>query len=388
MPSFPTVTVVSLAAAMFAGALAVLGDALRARAAKRLDLTDRQSAGLAAIIMLTAVVMLPVVGMLTDALGVRAVLATGSLVAAVGLAWLANARGALASVAGLLLLANATVCLFTTASVLLPTAFGGTNTLAALSFGYALFGLTMLTMTRMIDRVALALENVRTLGILALLAVLPALFAALTDVEAFPVIVANGQLAGVTQRPDFWLLALALLVYFAVEQGLESWMGRHLVEIGHPEPRVAWLMGSFWVAFLVGRLALGLACDHGWLSAVSVPWFVLTVALVSGIFLGNLAGARSVRSATNALLLVGVLLGSAFPLLVGLLFERLPTAQWGTAFGGALAAGWLGKLLVEARSKGQAQGGPARRSLWGLVVGLLVVVLVMLVLGIGRTLRQ
>lgn len=388
MPSFATVTVVSLAAAMFAGALAVLGDALRARAAKRLDLTDWQSAGLAAIVMLTAVVMLPVVGILTDALGARAVLATGSLVAAAALAWLAHSRSPFASIAGLLLLANATVCLFTTASVLLSSAFVGTNTLAALSFGYALFGLTMLATTRIIDQVALALENVRTLSVLALLAVLPALLAALTDVEAFPVLVANGESAGVPHRPDFWLLALALLVYFAVEQGLESWMGRHLIEIGHSEQRVAWLMGSFWVAFLVSRVAIGLACDRGWLSPAGVPWFVLSVALVSSIFLGNLAGARSVRTATNALLLTGVLLGSVFPLLVGLLFERFPIAQWGTAFGGALAAGWLGKLLVEARSKGQAQVGPARRSLWGLVVGLLVLMLVMLVLGIGRTLRQ
>jgi fucose permease len=326
--------------------------------------------------------------MLTDALGARAVLATGSLVGAMALAWLANTRSALASVAGLLLLANAAVCLLTAASVLLPAAFGGTSPLAALSFGYALFGLAALATTRVLDHVTLALESARTVNIVALLAVLPAVLATLTEVEAFPAIAANGASVGVTQRPDFWLLALALLIYFAVEQGMESWMGRHLVEIGHPEQRVAWLMVGFWVAVLVGRFAVGLACDRGWPSPSGVPWFVLGVALAGSIFLGNLAGARSVRSATNALLLVGVLLGSIFPLLVGLLFERFPKAQWGTAFGGALAAGWLGKLAVEARSKSHAQEGTARRSLWGLVVGLLLVMLVMLVLGIGRTLRQ
>ncbi len=388
MPSFPTVTVATLAAVLFAGLLNVLGEALRARAAKRLDLTDRQSAGLAAVLALTAIVMLPVVGTLTDALGARSVLSTGSLVAAVALAWLANSRSAFASVAALLLLANATVCLLTAASVLLPAAFGGTNPMAALSFGYALFGLTTLAAARLIDRVTPALENARTLNAAALAAMLPALLAMLTEVEAFPVVVPNIGFTGVTQRADFWLLALALLVYFAVEQGMESWMGRHLTEIGHLGPRVAWLMGGFWVAFLVGRLAVGLACDHGWPSSAGVPWFVLGVTLAGSIFLGNLAGAGSARSATNALLLVGVLLGPVFPLLAGLLFERFPKGQWGTALGGALAAGWLGKLAVEARSKGQAQAGTARRSVWGLVVGLLLVMLMMLALAIGRTLRQ
>src|SRR5687767_8115404 len=136
--SFSSATPVTVAAALTAGLLWVLGTGIKTLTAKRLALTDVQAACLSAALGVAALVMLP------DAIKAWPVLCTGSLLAALATGLLARTASFAGAVIGALLLGNASACLYTSCTVLMPGAVAGSTPGAALNLGYAVLGLGML----------------------------------------------------------------------------------------------------------------------------------------------------------------------------------------------------------------------------------------------------
>ena len=98
--------------------------------------------------------------------------------------------------------------------------------------------------------------------------------------------------------------------------------------------------------------------------------------------LGNLANARGARGPAVTLLGIGLMLGAIAPSLIGLLFQQVSPACWGIAFGGCLAAGWLGTHALEPLMDRYSRRSTTRQALWLLIVGLLLLALVILVLAL------
>jgi hypothetical protein len=385
MTAIPTVAIVCAVSAAVAGLLFALAPRLILQLTARLAFRDVQATSISILLSAAVVAMLPVAGFLTDTFGVRPVLSTGSLLAAIAIAFVALTRSLAGAILGALLLANSTACLWTSSVTLMPAAFPTTYLPAAVNLGFVFAGLGTLLSHSFATGLARYLSERRVLGVFALLCLAPALLAAVADVEAFPAPAANGSWHTIPGRPEFWLIALGLALCAPIEQAMGAWATRYLGEAGHPVLRAAWLMVAFWATFLAGRLVLGMIGESVEMRPKHGPWLVLVLAIVAAICLGNLAGSRGLRAPTVALLVVAGIIGPLFPTLVGLLFERFPASLWGSAFGAAAAAAFLSTRLLLPVLEGYVQRNGARPSVWLYAVGMLGLALVMLMLGVART---
>lgn len=388
MTLFANATLTTAVTALVAGGLMTLAVDATARVAKRLGLSDTLATCLALALWSAFVLLLPVAGLLTDTFGPRPVLATGAMLGAVALAFLAMTTGFLGAVSGTLLLGNAGACLLVAANVLFPIGFAGTPLVTALSLGYVFFTVGNLLGPRLLGRLVERFEIRKGLGILALLVLLPALFASVSELETHPGAEAGSGSLAVLHRPEFWLLGLALFLYLPVEGFLAERARQFLAEIGQPERRAGWLVTGFWVALLVGRVFAALAWERGWVRPTAGPWLTFGLTVTAAVFLGNLAGARGDGyAAAVGLLVLGLLLGPVFPILVSALFDRFTPDVWGTALGGTAALGWFGARVIEPALAAYARRTTTRHALWVLVVVALLLALVLLVLGIARNLH-
>ncbi len=370
--------------ALVAGLLLALCRQLKALVAARVTLTDFQSVSVSAALYVTALAMLPATGSLTDAFGARPVLASGSLLAAVAVAVVALTRGFGGLLVGALLLGNSCACLTVASAVLLPAALSGVSPVAALNLGFIFLTGGALAAPGLLAALTRRFGERRGLGLVALATLLPAFLAAFANGETPPA--ADAAEAAFAGRPEFWLIAVALFLYFPVEYSLSLWAPRYLGEVGLPERPAGWVLAGFWFAFLAGRLLTVLAYTAGWVGKAGGPWLELTAAVLAAVFLGNLVGARGGRGSAIVFMLVGALLGPLFPTLAGLLFERFPPGAWGSAFGAATALGWLGGLTVEPLIGAYVRRTDVRHALWVLLVGLMLMAFLVFVLGIGRNL--
>src|SRR5262249_22765051 len=194
--------------------------------------------------------------------------------------------GAMASV---LLLGNSCACVWTASVVLMPGGAGPANLAAALNAGFVFFGVGLLLAPTLADTLLEQLEVRRALGVLALLALAPALLAALTELDAFPAPAPAGGWQAVVYRPEFWLVALGLFLSLPVEQALTTWVARYLAEMGHSEGRIGWLRAGFWLAFLAGRFGALLAWARGWGRPAAVLSLGLHLPTVADVALGSVA---------------------------------------------------------------------------------------------------
>lgn len=379
---FSSAALLAVVAALAAGGLLTVAPHLGRRAVMRLSLSELQSTGLQAAFHVALLFLLPLAGFLIDAWGPRTLLSTGSLLAATAVALLTVSRGFGGAMVGILLLGNATACTWTASVILMPAGFGSGHPVAAINLGFVVLGLGLLLGTWLPEMFAARIDERRGLGMLALLALLPALLAAVTSEPARPPVAAPA--AELLRQPAFWLVAAALFFCLPVELALTKWVERYLTEVGHVEWRLAWLRGGFGLAFLLGRLAAAATWERGWLGPGAGPWLVLVLALIAAMVLGNLAGASGRRGPILALLCMGAMVGPLTPTLLGLLLERTPQAHWGTAVGGTLPLGLAGPHLLLPLLSVYTRRVAARHVLWLHMVGLLLVGLLMLTLALVR----
>lgn len=336
---------VTVAGAFTSGLILALAHSLRIPLARRLGVSENRAGQLTFVVSLALVPAAVGSGLAIDCWGVEWVLVGGSLLAALAVAGLALSQRFPAALAVSVLLGIAGASLGTAASVLMPAALAPDRPVVALNLGSIAFVLGLLVAPvfgeLLLDRVGFR----RTVGLFALVALAPALAASLTVAEAFPV-AAPGAAILLLDDHLLWSAGLALFLYGPLEGVLGAWAPAYLTDLGHSERRAGWLLTSFWVAFIAGRLLAGVVWQRGQLHPGLEAGVLVGLILAAAVALGHLAGTSKGGGTAGSLLLCGLCLGPVFPTIVGLAFERSPLDQRGTLFGLLLACGGLGSVLV------------------------------------------
>jgi fucose permease len=337
---------VTIACAFVVGVVLALLGSIKLSLAKRLAIDEGRVGGLLAALNVALIPMMLLSGVLIDRCGVEWVLVFSALFTATGLFALALSRTYPVALASILVVGAAGAGLSTAGIVLMPVAFFPAHPAASSNLGNVFFGLGALLTPWLTDALIRGLGFRRGLGLLALLALTPALAAAMTPSSDFPAYANRGDLAAVLRDPVLWLAGLAFLLYYPLEGTIGAWATIYLTDLGYRERRAAFLLSAFWLAFLAARLSAAFLQQQSTTGIWSSPWFVLGLALLAAVVLGNLAGAPTRGSAGWGLPLVGALFGPIFPTLVGILFKHFPEAQWGTAYGAMFAIGATGGLVL------------------------------------------
>ncbi|MBY0526702.1 MAG: MFS transporter [Gemmataceae bacterium] len=339
----------TLASAFTCGAALALMGSIRQSLARRLGVTESRAWVFSAGISLALVPAMLLGGIVTDRSGVEWVLIGGSLLTAVAVALLALSQRYTGSLAAVLAVAAASACVAVGSNVLMPGAFFPDATVqyapAAINLGNTVLVLGTLIAPLAAEIGIRRFGFRRTMGVTALLCLLPALAAALTPADRFPAFRAD-DVDKVLAEPVLWIAGIAFLLYGPLESMIGTWANTYLAELGFSARRAAGLHTGFWLAFLLSRLLSAFALQHDWVTSGHEPlWLVLVPALCAGIVLGNLAGATSRPSAAWGVLLLAVFLGPILPTMIGFVYRRFPQAP-GTAIGASLALEALGSMFL------------------------------------------
>jgi len=341
MVGLQAVTITS--AFVFGMVLALLGS-IKLALAKRLGIDEARVGGLLAAISLALIPMMLLSGVLIDHWGPRVMLIVGSCLTGVGVVGLTVKPSYAWTLAALLLIGAAGACLSTASTVLMPKAFFPGHPSAALNLGNVFFGLGALLTPALVDLLLRILEFRRTMILLAVVCLIPALIAAATDREYLQVDVQEGDLIKVLSDWRIWLAGAVFLLYMPLEGSVGTWATTYLTDLGYGTRQAAWLLSGFWLTFLAGRLLMALLQQQLFDPRVE-PWIILILSLLAAVVLGDLAGASSRGNAGLGLLALGLIFGPIFPTLVGIVFGLFPHDQ-GTAYGAMFAIGATGSLFA------------------------------------------
>jgi fucose permease len=352
MAGFTSLTALTIAAAVAFGLVLTLLGSIKLALAKRLAISEAQVGGLLSALNLALIPMMLLSGFLIDSWGPRHVLIAGSVLTAVGLFSLTYRPTYTWALLCILVVGLGGACLSTGSMVLMPEAFFprahgevANRESAALNLGNVFFGLGCLIMPALADLLLRTVQFRWTLGLLALLCLMPAVLALFAG--PIPAPRPAGDLGTVLTNPLVWLAGLVFFLYGPVEFAMGTWATTYLTNQGFRETRAAWLLSSFWLCFFAARLVLAYVEANDLLPRRNEAWVILVMALLSAVALGHLAGAATRPSAAVGLLVLGAFLGPIFPTLVGVVFAdpRLRDHQ-GTAYGLVFAVGSVGSLIM------------------------------------------
>lgn len=380
MPLVLELVPVAVLSALMSGLLLVLLPSLCSPLMLRLNSGERGWRGLALGQDLALIIGLFVGGVLADRVGVETSLIVGALAAAVALSLLALQENYGMTLAALLVFGLAAGVLVTGSALLMMATAFPNHPGAAISLGWILVSLASALTPSLVDRLLERLRLRRTLLLLALLSLLPALAAVLTPSEQWPANV-TGTTLHLLHDPVLWLCGLIFFLYAPVEAGLASWAAPQLRELGYQERSTRWLLIGFWTTFLVARLVTALWISNDGLPDRAQPWALLLLGLLVGVALGNLAGTAYRPSAAWGLVVVGFLCGPLFPILADLLLRRCREGP-ATAFGTMYALGTFSSICLVPWMAAAARQRNVRRSLQISLVACLLLTAATLVLGL------
>jgi fucose permease len=341
MNEFQPVTAVAISGAFVFGIVLALLGSIKLSLAKRLQISETQVGLLLSALNLALAPMMLLSGILIDQWGVRPVMILGSFLVCVAVYGLTLRRTFLWAVAAILLVGLGAACVSTASVVLMPRAFydGRPDTLgAALNLGMAFFALGALVTPALVDTLLRRIAFARTLALLAVVCLAPALLAAATPIPAEESRGVN--LGQVLQDRYLWLAALVFFLYAPLEASVGAWATTFLIEMGNQERRVAWLLSGFWLTFLASRLAAA------FLHIQASSWVIVALALLAAVLLGNMSSGSHRGRSRLELLALGAVLGPMLPTLVALVFAHFAPAERGTAYGAMYAFGSLGSLAM------------------------------------------
>jgi fucose permease len=384
MDRLSSLAAVTCAAAFVFGMLLALLGSLKLRLAERLGIGEGRVGGLLAALNLALIPMMLLSGLLIDTIGERPVLIVGSLLAAVAVFSLALRRSYVTALGCALLLGAASACLSTASVVLMPKAFGfGGRLPASLNLGHVFVALGALMTPTVADLLLRTLNFRKTLGLLALVCLVPAAVAALSWPGELVEPAEKGDPVQVLASFPVLLAGIAFLFYAPLEFAISTWGSTYLtVEQGFRESRAARLMSLFWLAFLVGRVLATLLFHSRHVPSSWAAGVVFLLALAASAMMGNLAGSGKPRSAAWGLLLLGLALGPIFPTLVAVALESVSPREYGTAYGAVFAVGSLGSAALAPVLGLLARGKTVMRALrWLAPLALLLVVVALAMVG-------
>jgi fucose permease len=384
MSGFSPVTAVTISGAFAFGTVLSLLGSIKLPLAKRLQIDEAHAGGLLSALNLALIPMMLLSGLLIDRWGVKSVLMLGSLVTALALFSLAVGQTYRWALVAVLLVGVGGAGLSTGSVVLMPQAFFPDQAAASLNLGNVFFGLGALITPALAD---LLLHTVRfrsTLGLLALLCLVPAGVALFVPGSQLPVPAPQGDLASVLRSPLLWLSGLVFFLYGPLEFAIGTWATTYLTDHHYRPTRAAWLLSGFWLTFFAARLGMAFLEGGDVLPRESEAWVILFLALLSAVALGNLAGASTKGNAGLGLLVLGAFLGPIFPTLMGGVFEAFPDHR-GTAYGAVFTLGSVGSLLLAPFIGRRAQATSVQQSLGILMLLALALTFAALVLGLAAS---
>lgn len=337
---------VTVASAFLFGMVIVLLSCLKPQLAGRLGLDEDRVGGLWAALNLVLVPMTLLGGILVDVWDVRGILMTGSLLTVLGLCSLVAATTYAGGLLSFLIAGVGGGFVAAATLVLMPFAFFGRHEASAsLNMGNVFFALGALVTPALADVLLRTAGIRRTLGLVALACLVPAVTIAFVDGQELPPRREFAEAVALMFKPGLWLAGLVFFLYAPLEGCLHTWGTSYLENMGHDARRAGELVSGFWCCFLGGRLTAAFLQHWRILPASWDPWVVVVLALLVTVVVANLAGTVHRGTATFGVLALGFFLGPIFPTLVGFLFRIFPDCP-GTAFGVLFAIGSAGSLFI------------------------------------------
>ena len=320
-----------------------LGDALRQQLRGR----ERWVEWTLRIFYICWLPLMPLAGWAADHGRTKEVLFFGLLGCALGVAWLGLANSLRSLLTSVLVLSAGYSCLATAGVRLMPVAFGfGANpsTMAKVNLGFVLvvFGAVLAPWIVGALQKRWGYRQGLLYTSLALVVAAGLVFLVSRDLLPAP----GGPTVPGWSEPlgDYrlWLIAFAILFYFAIENCTEVWPALYLKELGFQGRGLAFALLLFWGAFLLARLGCG------WLpqrTAAHEVWLLFGLAGLSALALGNLVGAGEYSSGSLGVWLTGACYGPLLPGFLALVMDAFPQQQ-ATTVGFLLAFSGLDTVIV------------------------------------------
>lgn len=346
MRGFQDLAWITIAGALTFGMLLSLLAHSRRTLAQWLGLSSEVASGLSSILTLTLIPSSLVAGLLSDYWGGKWTVALGSFLATLALVLLMLADGQRfrRSVVAVVLVGMGAACLNVGSVVLMPRSFFDDNPVAATNLGFVFMGLGALV-TPVLGDLLLQIQRTgfrRTLGVFAVLAVIPLLLAAGGPADS-----GGGELHfDLFSRRSLWLAGAVFVLYAPLEAWLSTSALPYLRRVGFTDGKAGLLLALTWIAFLGSRFAIAYGQQTEALDPDSSHMIILLLALIATVALGNLAGASRHDGIVFWMLLIGICLGPIFSSLVGFLFLHFDARSYGTVYGTVYAVGTAGGLFL------------------------------------------
>jgi fucose permease len=352
MAGIQAVTVVAIGGAFVCGLVLALFAAHKLTLAEESEGGSQRIGSRLAALNLALVPMALLWGVLVDRWGVRGVVLCGSVLLTTALLALSVRPTFPRDFLALLLAGLGGSALWLASTIVMPPAFFGTAlATASVNLGHVFFALGALVAPGLLEVLRQRLSLKKALVLFAFMCLLPAFPAALAGEGALE---ATGAAAREGRSGDWaavllpnehvWLAGLVLFFYIPLEAAIGVRTTAYLVGYSQTRRPAAW-MAAFWGAFVASRLLTALAQQANILPARYDAWFVVLLALLAAVALGNLSGTNRRSTARIGVVLLGLLLGPLFPTLVGVVLRNIPEDQ-GTALGVLFSLGSLGSLFL------------------------------------------
>lgn len=339
--TFSLVAVAALANGLLIGLIPTLIDGLKPALQARLGVPEGRMDWHVRLFYLAWLPGMPLAGWLLDAAGNRDVLLyAGLLPVILGIAWLGLVRSSASGYfnavfmgLGYSVLTTGTVRLMTVAFFPDLAAHPRLN-IASLNLGFVAIGAGAILgpyLVKIVEQWSGVRQGLLYIGIATLV---PAVMTALCESSAFPPPNPEPEFAiGIFTDATMSMIAVVILLYFALETCLEFWPESYLKEIGYEGRGLNVGLLVFWVTFVGARVAAAwLFYEHPGFG----PPVTLILLMASAVILGNLAGGFEFGSGTLGFLLLGVCYGPLLPGFLGIALD----------FGSPLPTSALGVLLA------------------------------------------
>jgi len=373
---------VALCGSFGLGIVFALIGAFKLQIAKVLNIDDAKVGGLISALMFTSVIMVLIVGVLVDAWGHKPLAIIGFIVVAACIVFFVSTKSYKMAVLACIFLAVGGMCLNTVANTLMPIVlFGGENPPAASNLGNIAFGFGAFITPFLVGILLRKLGFHGTGYVIALIAFIPIIFAL---IATYPVVPTGFQISdalSLLAKGIIITASLALFCYIALEVSMGGWISTYLSDVGF-EPRGANIVLSiFWVGLMAGRL---IAAGFGVKPIVTpelgvAPIVVLSIVAVVTILLMIIA--KSKPLAAFAVILTGLVFGPIFPTIVGVMFTKIESALYGSAFGISFAIGLLGGSTIPAAIGIYSKGKTIQKSLVIAMITAFVLFIIAIIMG-------